>query len=401
MIGNALVLALREIRNNLMRATLTTLGIVIGVGAVIAMVTLGNGATQSVTDTISSIGNNLLFVTPGTRSSGGPPAQAANFQISDADVLRREVISLSYVVPTNQATASAILGNRNHTTSVTGATLQYFPARNWKVVSGRAFNETEDKTGKSVCVIGETVRRELFGSQDPVGQRIRLNKITCEVVGLLEAKGRSTFGQDQDDYVIMPIRAVQRRLIGNNDVYTIMVGVQNEAGIPHAKTEIAKVMRVRRHITGNQKNNFDVQDLREIGNIITNITGILTAFLAAIAAVSLLVGGIGIMNVMLVSVTERTREIGIRLAIGARERDVLLQFLIEAVVLSALGGIVGIGLGLAGAAAGAAVLKLPFVFQPGIIVIAVLFSAAVGVAFGYFPARKAARLDPIEALRYE
>jgi putative ABC transport system permease protein len=401
MIGNALVLALREIRNNLMRATLTTLGIVIGVGAVIAMVTLGNGATQSVTDTISSIGNNLLFVTPGTRSSGGPPTQAPNFQISDADVLRREVISLSYVVPTNQTTASAILGNRNHTTTVTGVTLQYFPARNWKVVSGRAFNETEDKTGKSVCVIGETVRRELFGSQDPVGQRIRLNKITCEVVGLLEAKGRSTFGQDQDDYVVMPIRAVQRRLIGNNDVYTIMVGVQNEAGIPHAKTEIAKVMRVRRHITGNQKSNFDVQDLREIGNIITNITGILTAFLASIAAVSLLVGGIGIMNVMLVSVTERTREIGIRLAIGARERDVLLQFLIEAVVLSGLGGMVGIALGLAGAWAGTVVLKLPFVFQPGIIVIAVLFSAVVGVAFGYFPARRAARLDPIEALRHE
>jgi len=401
MIGNAFILALREIRNNLMRAALTTLGIIIGVGAVIALVTLGNGATASVTNTISSIGNNLLFVTPGAHRDGGPPATAPNFQIADADALRREVISLSQVVPSTQTSASAILGNRNHTTSVTGAAANFFIARNWKVISGRPFNETEDKTGKSVCVLGETPRRELFGAQDPVGQRIRLNKITCEVVGLLEAKGRNTFGQDQDDYVIMPIRAVQRRLLGNNDVYYIMVEVQNEAGIPHAMEEIAKVMRQRRHISGNQKNNFDVQDLGEIGKMLSNITGVLTIFLTAIAAVSLLVGGIGIMNVMLVSVTERTREIGIRLAIGARERDVLLQFLIEAVVLSALGGIAGVALGLAGAAAAATALKLPFIFSPGIVVIAVLFSATVGVAFGFFPARRAARLDPIEALRHE
>jgi putative ABC transport system permease protein len=401
MIGNALILALREIRNNLMRAALTTLGIVIGVGAVIAMVTLGNGATASVTNTISSIGKNLLFVTPGAHRDGGPPAQAPAFQISDADTLRREVFSLAEVVPVVETSASAILGNRNKTTTVTGASTDWFAARSWNVVSGRRFNETEDRTGKSVCVIGETVRHELFGGQDPVGQRIRLNKITCDVVGLLESKGRNTFGQDQDNYVIMPIRTVQRRLIGPIYVNYIIVEVQNEAAITHAKEEITKVMRTRRHITGNQKDNFDVQDLREIGNMLSSITGVLTAFLAAIAAVSLLVGGIGIMNVMLVSVTERTREIGIRLAIGARERDVLLQFLIEAVVLSALGGTVGIALGLAGAAAGTAALGLPFIFQPGIVVIAVLFSAAVGVAFGYFPARRAARLDPIEALRHE
>jgi putative ABC transport system permease protein len=401
MIGNAFVLALREIRNNLLRAALTTLGIVIGVGAVIAMVTLGNGATQSVTNSISNIGNNLLFVTPGQRRNGGPPSAAPNFQMSDADVLRREVVNLSHVVPANQTSASAILGNRSHTTTVSGGTIEYFPARNLHIVSGRPFNEAEDRTGKSVCVIGETVRKELFGGQDPVGQRIRLNKITCEVVGLLEAKGRNTFGQDQDDLVIMPIRTVQRRLTGKDEVNFIIVQVQSEAGILHAKNDITNVMRVRRHITGNQTPNFDVQDLREIGNILTNVTGILTAFLAAIAAVSLLVGGIGIMNVMLVSVTERTREIGIRLAIGAREHDVLLQFLIEAMVLSALGGLVGIGLGLAGAAAGTAALKLPFIFDPGIVVIAVVFSATVGVAFGYFPARRAARLDPIEALRHE
>ena len=401
MIGNALVLALREIRNNLLRAALTTLGIVIGVGAVIAMVTLGNGATASVTNTISSIGKNLLFISPGQHRNGGPPTDAPPFQISDADALRREVLSLKHVVPVNQTTAAAVLSNHSNTTTVNGATTEWFDARSWKIVSGRAFNETEDKTGKSVCVIGETVRHELFGGQDPVGQRIRLGKITCDVVGLLEAKGRNTFGQDQDDYVIMPIRTVQRRLTGNTYAYYIMVEVQNEAGISQAKAQIADIMRGRRHITSNQPDNFDVQDLREIGNMLSSITGVLTAFLAAIAAVSLLVGGIGIMNVMLVSVTERTREIGIRLAIGARERDVLLQFLIEAVVLSALGGSVGIMLGLAGAAAGTAALNLPFVFQPSIVMIAVLFSAGVGVAFGFFPARRAARMDPIEALRHE
>jgi putative ABC transport system permease protein len=401
MIGNALILALREIRNNLMRAALTTLGIIIGVGAVIAMVTLGNGATASITNTVSSIGKNLLFVTPGTRGEGGPPTQAPAFQISDADALRREVMSLAEVVPEVDTSASAILGNRSKTTSVTGATTNWFDARSWNIVSGRRFNEAEDRTGRSVCVIGETVRHELFGAQDPIGQRIRLNKITCDVVGLLQAKGRNTFGQDQDNYVIMPIRTVQRRLIGNIYVGDIMVAVQSEAATPRAKEQINQLMRTRRHLTANQKNNFDVQDLREIGNMLSSITGVLTAFLAAIAAVSLLVGGIGIMNIMLVSVTERTREIGIRLAIGARERDVLLQFLIEAVVLSALGGIVGIILGMSGAAAGCAALNLPFVFQPGIVFIAVLFSAVVGVAFGFFPARRAARMDPIEALRHE
>jgi putative ABC transport system permease protein len=400
MIGNAFFLAWREIRNNLMRSILTTLGIIIGVGAVIMMVTLGNGATQSITNTISSIGKNLLFVTPGQRSRNGPTV-APNFQISDADVLRRDIVSLAEVVPVTQSSATAILGNHSHSTSIIGSTDDYFAARDWKIVSGRGFTGAEDKSGKSVCILGETVRKELFGAQDPVGQRIRLTKISCEVIGVLESKGHSTFGQDQDDYVVMPIRAVQRRLTGNNDVHYLMVAVSSEAGIDRAKGEITKLMRERRHLNGTEENNFDVQDLREISKMITNTTGVLTAFLSAIAAVSLLVGGIGIMNIMLVSVTERTREIGIRLAIGARAHDVLLQFLIEAVVISALGGVIGIAIGLGGGAGVAALLKLPFVFQPAIVAIAVLFSAGVGVAFGYFPARRAARMDPIEALRHE
>jgi putative ABC transport system permease protein len=400
MILNAILLAWREIRNNLMRSALTTLGIVIGVAAVIMMVTLGSGATQSITATISSMGHNLLFVTPGQQRHGETTG-APNFQLADVDALRRDVGTLSAVVPVSSASAAAILGNRSHKTSVTGTTNDYFVASERKVVSGRAFTAAEDKSGKAVCILGETVRRELFGGQDPVGQRIRIDKISCEVIGLLESKGHSTFGQDQDDLVIMPIRAVQRRLNGNNDVYYIMASVQSAGAIDRAKADMTAIMRERRHIATGAENNFEIQDLREISKMISTATGTLTAFLAAIAAVSLLVGGIGIMNIMLVSVTERTREIGIRLAIGARTHDVLLQFLVEAMAISALGGLVGILLGLAGAAGIASLLKLPFVFQPGIVAIAFLFSAGVGIAFGYFPARRAARMDPIEALRHE
>ena len=400
MIGNALLLALREIRNNLLRSTLTTLGIIIGVGAVIMMVTLGTGATSSITSSIASMGRNLIIVTPGQRRAGTQTAAPA-FQFSDVAALKRDLTSLAAVAPVSNTTASAILGNHSHTTNVYGTNNDYFAARELNIVLGRMYNVSEENSGKSVCILGQTVRKELFGAEDPVGQRLRLDKISCEVVGVLESKGQSTFGQDQDDVVIMPIRAVQRRMTGNDYVYMIWISVQNAAMLDQAKTDISKLLRERRHIGQGADDNFQLNDMKEISDQVSKITGTLTAFLAAIAAVSLLVGGIGIMNIMLVSVTERTREIGIRLAIGARARDVLLQFLIEAAVISGLGGIVGIVVGLGGAAGIAALLKLPFIFQPAIVVIAVLFSAGVGVAFGYFPARHAARLDPIEALRHE
>jgi putative ABC transport system permease protein len=400
MIGNAFFLALREIRNNLMRSILTTLGIIIGVGAVIMMVTLGNGATSSITDTIASMGRNLLILSPGQQRPGSQKSAPA-FLMSDGKALRRDVNSLIAVAPVSNTSAAAILGNHSHSTNVYGTSNEYFTARELKVVLGRMFNVAEDNSGKSVCILGETVRKELFGAQDPVGQRMRLDKISCEVIGVIEAKGKSTFGQDQDDIVVMPIRAVQRRLTGNDYVYMFWISVQDAALIDHAKADITKLMRERRRIASGAEDDFQISDMKEISNQISKITGTLTAFLSAIAAVSLLVGGIGIMNIMLVSVTERTREIGIRLAIGARAHDVLLQFLIEAVVISALGGIIGIAIGLAGSAGVAALLKLPFVFMPGIVAIAVLFSAGVGVAFGYFPARRAARMDPIEALRHE
>ena len=400
MIGNAFLLALREIRNNLLRSALTTLGIIIGVGAVIMMVTLGNGATQSITASISSMGRNLLILAPGQRRPGTLTV-APQFQISDADAIRRDVVSLDAVAPATTSTAAAILGSHNHMTNVYGTTNDYFTAREWAITLGRQFNISEDRAGKSVCVLGQTIRKELFGAQDPIGQHMRLGKISCEVIGVLESKGQSTFGQDQDDIAVMPIRAVQRRMTGTNDVTMIWISVRDAALTDHAKTDITNLMRERRHIAPGSDIDFQISDMKEISTVITTITGTLTAFLAAIAAVSLLVGGIGIMNIMLVSVTERTREIGIRLAIGARAHDVLLQFLIEAVVISALGGIVGIVIGLGGSVGISALLKLPFVVQPGIIVIAVLFSACVGVGFGYFPARRAARLDPIEALRHE
>ncbi len=400
MIGNAFLLALREIRNNLLRSALTTLGIIIGVGAVIMMVTLGTGATQSITASIASMGRNLLILSPGQRRPG-TLSIAPSFQIADAVALRRDVISLDAVAPVTTSTAAAILGNHNRTTNVYGTTNEFFTTREWNIAQGRKFNISEDRSGKSVCILGQTVRNELFGAQDPIGQRMRLGKISCEVIGVLDSKGQSTFGTDQDDLAVMPIRAVQRRMTGNNDVTMIWISVRDAALIDHAKTDITKLIRERRRIASGSENDFQLSDMKEISNQISTITGTLTAFLSAIAAVSLLVGGIGIMNIMLVSVTERTREIGIRLAIGARARDVLLQFLIEAAVISALGGIVGIVIGLAGAYGISSLLKLPFIFQPGIVVIAVLFSAGVGVAFGFFPARRAARLDPIEALRHE
>ncbi len=400
MIANAFLLALREIRNNLMRAGLTTLGIVIGVGAVIAMVTLGSGATTSVTSDIASMGRNLLIVVPGQRKPGtltvAPP-----FDLADADAIVREVPGLAAVAPMVQDSVVAVNGNRSRTTQATGTTNAFFTAREWPLVAGRVFTVTEERAGKAVCILGETVRQDLFGAQDPLDAKIRVGKISCDVVGVLAPKGKSTFGQDQDDLVVMPIRAVQRRIAGNTDVGMIWISVTHAPDTATAKAAVEKLMRERRHIGEGAADDFQVSDMAEVTRMVESTTAILTAFLSAVAAVSLLVGGIGIMNIMLVSVTERTREIGIRLAIGARAHDVLLQFLIEAVVMSGFGGVIGIALGLGGSAVGAHFLHLPFVFEPGVVVIAVLFSAAVGVGFGFFPARRAARLDPIEALRHE
>ena len=401
MLWNALLLALREIRRNLLRSFLTILGIVIGVAAVIVMVTLGGGATQQVTSQIESLGSNLLMIRVGQRMGPGVGSSAPAFDLADARAIAREVPAVRAVAPASSESMTAIAGNRSWATQVTGIDNAFFTVRNWAIASGRPFTEGDLRGGRSVCVIGETVRRELFGALEPIGEKIRLNSLSCQIIGLLQGKGQSSMGSDQDDLVLMPLRTFQRRIAGNQDVRLIQVSIRDGESTERAKEELERLMRERRRIQPSEQDNFSVRDMREIASMLTGTTQVLTALLTAVAAVSLLVGGIGIMNIMLVSVTERTREIGIRLAIGALEREVLLQFLVEAVVLSSLGGILGILLAIGASIGLASLLQIPFVFDGGIVVIAFLFSAAVGIVFGYFPARRAARLDPIEALRRE
>jgi len=401
MLWNALTLALREIRRNVMRSFLTILGIVIGVAAVIIMVTIGSGATVQVTQQIASLGSNLLMVTPGQRMGMGQRSAAAAFDVDDAEAIARDISSIVAVAPSSSQGVTAVSGNENWSTSVVGSNNQYFKAGNWTIAIGREFTDSELRGGKAVCILGETVRQELFGSQDPWGSKIRLEKLSCQVIGVLDAKGQSTMGMDQDDRIVIPLRTFQRRIAGNQNVSLIQISVQGGASTEKAEQDITQLLRERRHISTNEDDDFSVMDMKEIAKMLTGTTQILTMLLGAVAAVSLLVGGIGIMNIMLVSVTERTHEIGIRLAIGALEREVLLQFLVEAVVLSSLGGIVGIVLAVVGSVVLADLLQVPFVFNPGIVAVAFFFSAAVGVIFGYFPARRAAQLDPIDALRHE
>jgi len=402
MLWETILLALREIRRSVLRSSLTILGIVIGVAAVITMVTLGKGATAKVTSDIVKLGSNLLQVRPGQGfGPGGRRSTADLFKAADAEAIEREISGLAAVAPSASKGTQAIYGNQNWSTAVTGTTSAFLQTRDWTLDSGSCFTTGDERAGRAVCILGATVRDKLFGKLDPLGATIRLERISFKVIGVLTSKGQSSFGTDQDDLVLIPLRAFQRRIAGNTDVSVIYVSAQDGVSTEKVKQGIERLMRERRHITAGKEYDFNVRDMQEIVSTLTGTTRVLTALLGAVAAVSLLVGGIGIMNIMLVSVTERTREIGTRLAIGALEREVLMQFLVEAVVLSSFGGLVGITLGLAAAALGASVLAVPFVFDPTIVVIAFLFSAAVGVLFGYAPARKAARLDPIEALRHE
>ncbi|PKN88799.1 MAG: multidrug ABC transporter substrate-binding protein [Deltaproteobacteria bacterium HGW-Deltaproteobacteria-1] len=401
MIGNTLLLALREIRRNVMRSILTILGIVIGVAAVIIMVTIGGGATVQVKQQIASMGSNLLMVTPGKRMGPGQSSGNIPFKQSDAEAIAREVGSLQSVSPVSSKSIKAIFGNQNWSTQVTGTDNSYIMATNRSIKSGRQFTDSEARSGAAVCIVGETVLKKLFGGQDALGEKIRLEKISCEIIGILMGKGQSSMGTDQDDIVVIPLFTFQRRFAGNQDVSMIQISVQDGVSTEKVRKDIEQLLRVRRHISPSDDDNFNVMDMKEIASMLTGTTQMMTALLSAVAAVSLLVGGIGIMNIMLVSVTERTREIGIRLAIGAFEHEVLLQFLVEAVVLSSFGGLIGIVIALVTSVWIAGILRVPFVFNASIVLVAFLFSAAVGVIFGYFPALKAARLDPIEALRHE
>jgi putative ABC transport system permease protein len=402
MIWNTLVLALKQMQRNAMRSFLTVLGVVIGVSAVITMVTLGNGATKAVSDQIASLGSNLLIAMPGQRfGAGNAGASAHAFKISDAEAIRSQIGGLKAVAPTASESVTVISAGKNWTTSVTGSTDDYFTAGSWHLSSGRTFTDAEERTGKAVCVVGETVRKNLFGTQNPVGNEIRVKTFSCGVIGLLTSKGQASMGRDQDDTVVIPLRTLQRRLSGSQDVNSVMVSVIEGRSTELVQRQIGALLRERRHLSAVEQDDFNVLDTKEIAETMSGATRVLTALLGAVAAVSLLVGGIGIMNVMMVSVTERTREIGTRLAIGAREREVLLQFLVEAVTLSSVGGVVGLFLAMIASVLVSRGMRIPFVFNAQINVIAFVFSGAIGVIFGYLPAKRAARLDPIEALRHE
>ena len=403
MIWNTLLLAIREIRRNLLRSFLTILGIVIGVSAVITMVTLGRGATQAVQSQIASLGTNLLQVRPGQRlGPGRDSAGAPSFKEADLDAISSQITGIAAVAPEARSGATVVAGSRNWSTSVTGTNNAYLRAGNWTLAVGRAFEDTELRAGAAVCVIGATVRRELFGATaDPLGQSLRIKQFSCTVVGLLASKGQAAMGQDQDDTVLVPLRTLQRRVTGNVNIGTLLVSVEDSADSAAVQSSLRRLLRERRKLGENDDDNFNILDTRQLAETLSGTTQLMTSLLGAVAAVSLLVGGIGIMNIMLVSVTERTREIGVRLAIGALENEVLLQFLIEAVVLSSFGGLVGIALATLASIGLSSLLAMPYEFQPGINVLAFVFSAAIGVVFGYVPARRAARLDPIEALRHE
>lgn len=400
MLWNTLLLALRAIRRNLMRSFLTILGIVIGVAAVITMVTLGNGATKSVADQISSMGSNLLMVIPGQRFGPGSAA-APKFKSADVEAIRNQISGASLVAPVVNASATAVYQAQNWSTSIAGSNDDYFDAGSWELASGRIFSEAEQRSGKAVCVIGETVREKLFGRQNPLGAEIRIKQFSCEIVGLLKAKGQSAMGWDQDDTVVMPLRTVQRRLAGSQDINGLMISVRDGASIDKVKEQLALLMRERRNISETEDDDFRVMDTRQIAETLTGTTKILTMLLGAVAAVSLLVGGIGIMNIMLASVMERIKEIGIRLAIGARKRDVVLQFLSEATIISVIGGLIGIVLGVVLAKLITRLADILTIVAWDGVIISFVVSAAVGIIFGWMPARKAARQDPVESLRYE
>jgi putative ABC transport system permease protein len=401
MILNTVLLAMRALRRNVLRSVLTMLGIVIGVASVIAIVTLGAGATERVSAGISSLGDRLLFVNPGGEGRGFGGGTTRRFSMRDVAAIEREIAGLDAISPTASSSVTAVYGNNHWPVTVTGVTAPYFPVRSATLERGMEFTAAHYQSGRLVCIIGKTVREELFGATDPVGATVRLGIASCPVIGELESKGQTGFGNDQDNVILAPLRAVQSRLAGSEDIGQIGVSVVPWMTNVEVKESIEALLRERRNIGPNDADTFQVMDLAEVSGVMADVTGVLTLFLGAIAAVSLLVGGIGIMNIMLVSVTERTREIGIRLAIGALEGEVLAQFLVEAVLLTTVGGGIGVALGLAGSYAASRALDFPFVLDPAVIGGAFAFSALIGVVFGFVPARRAARLDPIDALRHE
>jgi putative ABC transport system permease protein len=402
MIWETVRLALISVRRNALRSFLTLLGIVIGVAAVIAMITIGSGTTEKVKADIAKLGSNLLVVRSGADTGpGGPRVSARPLSQKDYDILATKLEGVEAVSAASQTSVRVVFGTESLQSAVTGTDDSYFAARNWSITAGRAFSESELRAGSSVCIIGSTVSRQFFGTGDPLDATIRVRQMSCRVIGLLESKGFSGFGQDQDNVVMMPLAAFQRRIAGDRDIETIYVAGRDGVATSAIQASMEELLRESRRVAPDADSDFTVRDMTQVADAMASATTAMTGMLGAVAGVSLLVGGIGIMNIMLVSVTERTREIGIRLAIGAHERHILLQFLVEATVLSAIGGLTGVALGLAIAGGVAYVLTIPFSPSIAIVLMAFGFSAVIGMVFGFFPALRGARLDPIEALRHE
>lgn len=402
MLGTTFLLAIRSILRHKLRSFLTTLGIIIGVGAVVTMVTLGQATTAAVQKSISALGTNVLQVRPGQgfgRGGGGP--RPPDFKPEDVTAIKDQIAGVTAVAPQAQSTATAIYEGANWSTTINGTTTGYFEVQPWPLTAGRVFTTAEEQAGKAVCIIGSTVSQNLYRGGRAVDTRMRIGGISCDVIGVLSTRGQAGFGGDQDDVVIMPIKAVQRRFTGSRDVRLILVGVNEAYSTATVQAGIEDLLRERRNISGSKTDDFNIFDTKQISDTLTGTTTLLTSIVTAVAAISLLVGGIGIMNIMLVSVTERTREIGIRLAIGAVAREVLLQFLVEAVALSCLGGLIGLIVAQIAILALAPLMQVSWIFVPQINVVAFGISAVIGVVFGYFPARRAASLNPIDALRHE
>jgi putative ABC transport system permease protein len=402
---NLLKAALRSLSKNKMRTFLTMLGIIIGVASVIAMLAIGQGSKESIQAQISNLGTNLLTVFPSASMTGGVRLEAGTsirMSIDDYKAVASRCPAVMYSTPTVRVSGQLIAGSQNWRTSVWGVNPDYFDIRNLTIQSGNEFNTAEDHSASKVCVIGKTVATNLFGEGiDPVGKQVRINKIPFTIEGLLTAKGQNAFGQDQDDIVIAPFTTVQERMMTVTYIQSIMVSATTEKNIPEATDEITQVLKERHHLGPSEDPDFTIRSQADIANAASATAGILTILLASIASISLLVGGIGIMNIMLVSVTERTREIGIRMGVGARGRDVLLQFLIEALMISLIGGILGAGFGILTSEVIASIMKWPVTITIESIALSFLFSTAIGIFFGWYPARKAASLNPIDALRYE
>jgi len=396
---STLAMAWRALSRNRMRSALTMLGIIIGVGSVIALVTIGQSVTRQVTSEVEQLGDNLIWIQPRrARGAAHPPPPLT---LEDARAVAQQVAGVRRVAPAASVNRRVLHAGASWATTITGITNDYFDVRRYRVGQGRDFTDAEIASGASLCILGSAVVRELFGASSPLGDSVRIQDTSCRVVGVLAKKKTENIGDDEDDVVLMPLNAYHRRIAGNRDVEVIFVSAQRGRSTALVSHQLRMLVRERRRIDLPADDDFRVRDLRAAAARITSITDILTILLAAIAGVSLLVGGIGIMNMMLVSVTERTHEIGIRLAIGARSSDVLWQFLVEAILLSSAGGAAGVGLGLLGSWGATSALKLGYAVVPEVVAVAFLFSAGVGVLFGFMPARRAARLQPIEALRHD